>query len=168
MEGGHPALQLYWIVMIFAAIVLAATPKYQTWFFVTSDCPIAQRFTPEIKRIMKEYQAVSDFQYVYEDEDATMSKMKAHHAEYKLNCPLILDPKHAKAKKFKIKGVPTAVVMATEDMVFYQGRIDDSYGKDFKWHPAKNADLRNALSALKNGKPVPVKSTTVIGCALGS
>jgi hypothetical protein len=97
-----------------------------------------------------------------------MPKMKAHHQEYKLGCPLIIDPKHTKAKMFKVKGVPTVVVMSTEDNVFYQGRIDDSYGKDYKWRPTKQHDLRNALEDLKHSRPVRVKSTTVIGCALNN
>ena len=109
---------------------------------------------------------MSDFKFVYEDEDATLALMKAHHQEYKLDCGFMLDPRHSKAKKFKVTGVPTVVVMATEAMVFYHGRIDDSYGSDFKWHPAKHTDLRNAFGALKSGKPVIVKQTKVIGCSL--
>jgi Thioredoxin-like len=148
------------------AFVLAAPLKYETLIFVTSDCPIARRYTPELKRIMKDFSQVSTFMYVYEDEDARLPKMKAHHREYQLSCPMTLDPKHVLARQYSIKGVPTVLVRTGKGSVQYQGRIDDSYGADFKWRPVKHADLRNALTALKQGKPVLVKSTKVIGCAL--
>jgi hypothetical protein len=156
------------MIALSLGLVLAIPPKFQTWFFVTSDCPIAKRFTPEIKRIMKDFQSMSEFTYVYEDEGASLPAMRAHHREYNLECLLIVDPKHQLAKQFKIKGVPTVVIMSTPENVFYQGRIDDSYGKDYKWHPTKQHDLRNALEDLKHNRPVRVKSTTVIGCALNN
>jgi hypothetical protein len=154
--------------MILAALLLHSLvpPRFETYFFVTSDCPIAKRYTPEIKRIMKDYSQVSSFKYVYEDEDARLPLMKAHHREYQLNCPLMLDPKHAMARQYKVVGVPTALVFSDKKLIQYQGRIDDSYGPDFKWHPTKHADLRNALAALQHGKPITVRSTKVIGCAL--
>ena len=152
--------------MIIATLVLAAAPKIETLFFVTSDCPISKRYTPEIKRIMNEYNTVSTFKYIYEDTGTTFEKMKAHHGEYGIKCPLALDPKMELAKKYSITGVPTVLVKSAKGEVVYQGRVDDSYGSDFKWHQAKHTDLRNALRALKEGKPVSVKKTKVIGCAL--
>ena len=153
-------------MILVTACLLTAAPKLETLFFVTSDCPISKRFTPEIKRIMKEYKTTSTFKYIYEDTGTTYNKMKAHHDEYNIKCQLALDPKMELAKKYSVTGVPTVVVKSNLGEVFYQGRVDDSYGKDFKWHPAKQTDLRNALGALRDGKDVPVKKTKVIGCAL--
>ena len=153
-------------MILTVAFILAAAPKLETLFFVTSDCPISKRFTPEIKRIMKDFQGTSTFKYIYEDTGTTYDKMKAHHNEYTIKCPLSLDPKQALAKKYGVKGVPTVVVQSAKGEVFYQGRVDDSYGSDFKWHAAKQKDLRNALTALKNGEHVKVRQTKVIGCAL--
>lgn len=115
---------------------------------------------------MKDFAQTTDFKFVYEDEGARLSVIKAHHREYKLDCPLLLDPTHKFAKQFSVKTVPTVVIMSTSNQVFYHGRIDDSYGKDFKWHEPKKRDLRNALGALKLGKAVPIKVTPVVGCAL--
>lgn len=153
--------------MILATLALVPfKPKIETIFFVTSDCPIARRFTPEIKRIMKEYKPTSTFRFEYEDSGVTLKQLTAHHAEYNIKCPLSFDKDHILAKKLNVLVVPTAVIRTDNGQVLYQGRIDDSYGTDFKWHPAKNKDLRNALTAIKNGEDVPVKSTKVIGCTL--
>ena len=149
------------------SLVLANTaPKVHTFFFVTSDCPIAKRFAPEIKRIMKDYDSMSTFLFVYEDEGTTSKKIEGHHTEYKLTCPFTLDPNKHMALENHITGVPTVVVRSSKGALQYRGRIDDSYGSDFKWHPAKQKDLRNALAALRNGEAVKVKQTKVIGCAL--
>lgn len=148
--------------------LLTVVPKFETLFFVTTECPISRRFTPEIKRIMTEYSTVSSFVFVYEDENGSLSKVKAHHREFGLNGPFWLDPERKLAKKYQVKGVPTAVVRSRDGAAQYFGRIDDSYGNDFKWRPAKHRDLRDALSALGKGKPVPVTRTTVIGCALNN
>ena len=153
--------------MILATLSLTAlTPKVKTIFFVTSDCPIAQRYVPEIKRIIKDYKSVSTFRLVYEDSGVSQQKVSAHHSEYNMKCPFSLDKGHSIAKRYKITVVPTALVLNDRGETLYRGRIDDSYGENFKWRPAKQLDLRNALSALRDGKSVPVKVTSVIGCTL--
>ena len=156
------------MITVAIGLMLVSAPKYETLIFVTSDCPIARRFTPEIKRIMGDYRGVSTFMVVYEDENASLPKMKAHHREFGLECPLILDPSRRLAKQYEVKGVPCALVRNGQGKALYFGRIDDSYGSDFKWRPAKHQDLRNALTDLQNGKSVRVKSTKVIGCALNN
>ena len=156
------------MTLAIVAFLLSVQPKLETLFFVTSDCPISKRFSPEIKRIMKDFNGTSTFKYIYEDQDTTYAKMIAHHDEYDIKCPLSLDPKQELAKKYGVKGVPTVVLKSAVGEVLYQGRIDDSYGTDFKWHPAKQTDLRNALTTLKKGKKVSVKLTRVIGCALNN
>ena len=156
------------MILATVAFLISSQPKHETLFFVTRDCPISKRFTPEIKRIIKDFNGTSTFKYVYEDQDTTYAKMKAHHDEYTIKCPLSLDPKQELAKKYGVKGVPTVVVRSSTGEVRYQGRIDDSYGADFKWHPAKQNDLRNAFRALQRGKKVKVTGTKVIGCALSN
>ena len=150
------------------ALLVTSVPKFETLFFVTSDCPISRRFTPEIKRIMVDYSAISSFVFVYEDENASLSKVKAHHREFGLNGPFMLDPKRKLVKQYQVKGVPTAVVRSLDGKAQYFGRIDDSYGNDFKWRPAKHRDLRDALSTLGKGKKPVVTKKTVIGCALNN
>jgi hypothetical protein len=147
------------IIATFAILASGKAPKLETLFFVTSDCPIAKQFTPEIKRIMRDYQSSSGFIYVYEDEGFTMKQAEAHHNEYKIPGLIILDSQHKLGKQYKVTGVPTVIIRDQKGTVQYVGRIDDSYGSDFKWHPAKHKDLRNALSSLRDGKPVAFKRT---------
>lgn len=155
--------------MIFAqyGLLLAlAKPKVETLIFVTTDCPISKRYVPELKRVMKEFKDVSSFRFVYVDSGLSLEKAKAHHNDYNIKSQLIVDSKREIAKKYEVKAVPTVVVKDQSNAVLYRGRVDDSYGTDYKWHTAKQHDLRNALTAIKSGQPVPVKFTPVIGCTL--
>lgn len=154
--------------MIFVSLALAtlAKPKVETLFFATVDCPISQRYTPEIKRIMRAYRETMRFRFVYEDTGVSKDAIDKYQADYNIKCQFVLDSDRALAKKYHVTTVPTALVKSDAGEILYFGRIDDAYGSDFRWHPAKNQDLRNALNALKEGKEVPVKRTPVIGCTL--
>lgn len=154
------------MILSYVAFVLAAKPKIETLIFVTSECPISKRYTPAIKRIMKEFKDVSTFRMIYEDEGIAYAKLKEHHLEYNIKCQMALDTGHEIAKKYEVTAVPTVVTKTSKGQVLYAGRIDDSYGSDFKWHPVKSEDLRNALNAIKSGSEVPVKKTPVIGCTI--
>lgn len=147
-------------------LVLASKPKIETLFFLTTDCPISQRYTPEIKRIMKDYVKASDFKLVYEDSGVEFDVVTKHQTDYKIPGTFSLDKDHGQAKKLKVTVVPTAVVVDDKGNVLYFGRIDDSYGRDFQWHPTKERDLRNALQAIQKGEKVPVNKTKVIGCTI--
>ena len=147
-------------------LTVIGKPKVETLFFVTSDCPISARYSPEINRIVKEFGDVSSFQIEYEDQGVPLGSLQAHQKEFGIKTPFSLDFKHGIAKQYKVIAVPTALVRNAKGEVLYMGRIDDAYGKDFHWHPVKQADLRNALSAIKAGKTVSVKSTAVIGCTI--
>ena len=150
------------------ACILVTQPKYITLIFATTECPISRRFTPEMKRIMRDFAKTSLFEYVYEDEGKTIAQVSKHHKSFGLTCPIKFEPHHALAREYKVISVPTVIVKTLSGTIKYQGRIDDSYGSDFKWHPTKQRDLRNALTALRMGKPVLVTKTTVIGCALNN
>jgi hypothetical protein len=143
-----------------------APPAYVILFFVNSDCPIARRYSPEINRIAKEFQKGFTSKLVYCDQNVSARALKNHHNDFKFSFDFITDPKHLLTKQFKVSVVPTAVVVDKSNRVLYRGRIDDSYGSDFKWRKPKQLDLRNALSAIQSGKPVKVKETTPVGCTL--
>jgi thiol-disulfide isomerase/thioredoxin len=155
------------MILVHYGLLLAfAKPKVETLIFVTTDCPISKRYVPALKRVMKEYKDVSTFRFVYVDSGLSYDKAKAHHDDYNIKSQLIVDSKREIAKKYEIKAVPTVVVKDKSDAVLYRGRVDDSYGADYKWHTPKQHDLRNALAAIKSGQPVPIRFTPVIGCTL--
>jgi thiol-disulfide isomerase/thioredoxin len=140
-------------------------PPALVYYFVNSDCPIARRYSPEMARIAKEHEREGMFKIVFCDPKFTKQQATKHCKEFGLNFSFLLDANKMLAKRNGIKTVPTAVIIY-QGKVAYRGRIDDAYGSDYKWRKPKQFDLRNALEAIRLGRPIPIKETTPIGCHL--
>ena len=136
------------------------------FFFITSDCPISNRYAPEINRISADYAAKNiDFYLVHSDPDLTASAARQHAKEFGYRCPVLLDRAHALAKKTGATVTPEVAVLSPGGELLYRGRIDDwyaNYGK-FRREPTKR-DLRLALDAILEGQPVSNPRTKSIGC----
>lgn len=134
--------------------------------FITTDCPIANSYAPEIKRICADYERERiAFFLVYADPSIPLKETQKHTKEFGYRCPTIRDAKHTLVKKTKASVTPEAVILSPEDKLLYRGRIDDRYldfGKK-RTHPTTR-DLRDALDAIVRDKPVPNPATKAIGC----
>jgi hypothetical protein len=134
--------------------------------FIQHDCPISNRYAPEINRIEAEYAPKGvAFTIVYEDPDLPAAEARRHAREYGYRMPALLDPTHLLARKVGATITPEAVVIAPDAKVVYRGRIDDLYA-DLAHARLKPTihDLRLALTAILAGKLVPNPSTRAIGC----
>ena len=137
-------------------------------FFVLHDCPIANGYAPEISRIAEEYRGRGVRAYVvYGEEDLSTADAKKHAGAYAYRCPVLLDPKHALSAAAGATVSPEAAVFSRKGALLYRGRIDDRAIAPGK-HRAEphERDLRVALDAILEGKPVREKFTRAIGCYL--
>ncbi len=136
------------------------------FFFVTTDCPIANRFAPEINRICKDYEKRNVAFYIVQT-DAALKAAKAqeHAKDYKFTCPVLLDRQHEIVKFCGASVTPECTLLAPDGKVLYRGRIDDRYAAlgQFRVEP-KQRDLRLALDDFLEGKPVANARTKAIGC----
>jgi hypothetical protein len=136
------------------------------FIFVGVDCPISNGYAPEINRIITDYAGKKiDFYLVYADPALTAKAVKEHQEAYKFACPALLDPGHVLVNRFHVKVTPEVVMVDDTGTQLYQGRIDDLYvelGK--KRFAATKHDLRDALDAVVNHRPVPNSTTEAIGC----
>ena len=136
--------------------------------FVLHDCPVCNRYAPEINRITAGYKASNVATYVvYEESDVTPPQARAHAKAYGLTCGLLYDPRHKLAHQLGATAVPEAVLLSPGGDVVYLGRIDDSFTHFgmVSRQPATH-DLRDALDALLAGKSVAVAQTPVVGCSI--
>ena len=134
--------------------------------FVSIDCPLSNRYAPEITRLLEEFSPRGvRFQLVYPnplDADAAMAR---HLREY--GYPEIgrRDPDHALVNVAGATITPEAVVFDARQRVVYRGRIDDRFVELGRERPtATQHDLRNALTAVLAGKPVSPARTQAVGC----
>jgi peroxiredoxin len=144
----------------------AAGQKATVFFFVLSDCPIANSYAPEINRLVADYTARGVRSYVvYVEDDLSTTAARQHAQDHEFKFPALLDPKHRLVKFAQVTVSPEVAVLAPDNTVLYRGRIDDraaAFGKR-RVTPSKR-DLRLALDAILDGKPVATPITKAVGC----
>lgn len=135
-------------------------------FFVGVDCPISNRYAPEVKRIYREFapQGVR-FYLVYPDPDVTPAAAEEHAEAYGYPFPALLDPSHRLVERAAATVLSEAAVLTPRGELLYHGRIDDRFVDFGKARAAPTRrDLREALAAVLAGRPVPHPKTQAIGC----
>ena len=143
-----------------------STHKASVLIFITTDCPIANSYAPEIQRLTAEYEPDGIKIYlVHADPDITADKAKQHAQEYRHTNTVLLDQDQALARTTGATVTPEAAVLSPGGFTLYRGRIDDSfatYGR--RREVVTKTELRDALDAILQGRPVPVARTEAIGC----
>jgi hypothetical protein len=139
--------------------------------FIRRDCPISNGYAPEVARIIAAYSARKvKFYLVHVDPDLSAKDARAHAKEFRYPtdvAPVLLDGKRVLAAKLGATVTPEAVVVVEGGEIAYRGRIDDkyyAYGKN-RAEPTVR-DLRAALDAVLDGKPVLAARTRAIGCPI--
>jgi hypothetical protein len=144
----------------------AQSYKGDCLIFVLKDCPIANEYSPELKRIIHTYSGKGiQFLMVVDDTDATPQQLFMHLKSYGLPIAGRLDQNHRTAKQLGVTVSPT-VVVTKGSQTLYKGRIDDTYPSIGKRRTATSHDLRDALDAFLAGKPVKHPVTKAVGCRL--
>jgi len=146
----------------------AGSRKATVLLFITNDCPIANACAPEIERIYRAYAPKQVTLYlVYVDPSLTAEAARAHRKAYGYTCPAVLDPKHLLVKFAGARVTPEAALVSPSGKLLYHGRLDDravTFGQ-VRSQPTKR-DLRDALDAYLQGRPIPVSHTNAVGCGI--
>ena len=149
------------------ALQAPAGTRAIVFLFTSTDCPISNRYAPEVRRIAEAFgpKGVA-FRLVYpnpsEDAHAIREHMTAY--SYESIADAVRDPKLALVKFAGATVTPEAAVVVGGRVV-YRGRIDDRYVDLGRERPAPTRrDLFDALTAILDGKPVPLAKTQAVGC----
>src|SRR5215468_3824978 len=137
-------------------------------FFIGAECPISNRYAPEINRLVAAYSAQGvAFYGVHSDPDIGPAVALRHAQDYGFDFPVLLDPAQTLASRTGVILTPTAVILSPGGELLYRGRIDNRYLDFGRYRDAGvKPDLRLALDAVVAGKPITEKYTKPIGCAL--
>ncbi|MBO0857964.1 MAG: redoxin domain-containing protein [Chloracidobacterium sp.] len=137
-------------------------------FFIGAECPISNRYAPEINRIVAAYSTRGvAFYGVQSDPDTSAAAALRHALDYGFDFPMLLDPAQTLASRTGVILTPTAVILSPAGELLYRGRIDDRNLDFGKYRDVGvKSDMRIALDAVIAGLPVPEKYTKPIGCAL--
>jgi len=144
----------------------AAEAKAIVFVFLSTDCPISNRYAPEIRRVEENVaRSGVKFWLVYADADATPEAIRKHISDYRLPQQVLRDPRHALVRLAQARVTPEAAVFVPGAKLVYHGRIDNRYADLGKERPeATQHDLEEVLNAILQGKPVPYSTAKAVGC----
>lgn len=142
------------------------TAAARVFIFVRTDCPVSNRYAPEIERLHEKFTKKNvAFFLVYPDRAETEASIEKHLREYGYHIPALRDPSRELVKRSRVTITPEAAVFNAAGRLVYHGRIDDrvvDFGKSRA--EASKHDLEDAVEATLEGKPVAEASTHAIGC----
>ncbi len=140
-------------------------------FFIQQDCPISNRYAPEIVRIVQDYQSKPvRFFLVYVDATVSAKEIEQHGQEFSLpGVPVIQDSKHQLVAAVGASVTPEVALVGKSGEIVYRGRIDNLYqalGKPRR--VVTERELRDALEAILQNRKVAITRTAAIGCYISA
>lgn len=134
--------------------------------FVSVDCPVSNRYAPEVIRLHGRFAAQGiAFWIVYPNPAETAATITTHLKDYRYPAGALRDPRHEFVKAAGISMTPEAAVFDRDGRMVYRGRIDDRYVNIGLERPQPTRrDLEEVLTAVASGSPVTPRMTQAVGC----
>jgi peroxiredoxin len=136
--------------------------------FICNHCPFVKHVRAGFGELAKEYQergvgvvgiSSNDFEAHPDDSPEAMAK-EIRSAGYTF--PYLVDESQAVAREYRAACTPDFFVFDKAQELVYRGQMDESRpGNDV---PVTGEDLRRALDALLEGRPVPAEQRPSLGC----
>ena len=142
-----------------------AAGKAVVLIFVRTDCPISNRYAPEIQRLSSEHAHSAEFFLVYVDKKESADTIRKHDEEFRYNLVALRDIQHSLVKQSSAQITPEAAVFDVTRRLIYHGRIDNLY-ENFS-HARQSAtthELEDAIRSAISGKPLASASSPAVGC----
>ena len=133
--------------------------------FIEADCPISNRYAPELNRLHAEYSGRGvTFWLVYPGPE-DVAVLRAHHREYGLSAPALRDPEYRLVDRAGITIAPEAAVFTADRRLVYRGRLDDRAVNLTVWRSTpRDRDLALALDGVLAGTARRLVTTQAVGC----
>jgi hypothetical protein len=134
--------------------------------FIAHDCPIANLYAPEYRRIVDAYSRKGvAFFVAYAEPHVSIADARRHVHEYRYDCPAVVRDAIPLAHKLGATVTPEVAEILPSGAIAYRGRIDNwvaTFGVTRK--TASEHYLRDALDSTLAGKSVARPRTPAIGC----
>ena len=142
--------------------------------FVATDCPISNRYLPEIARLSREFAPRGvRLWLVYPNPGDTLAAVHAHQTQYRIaaSLPQLIAPDSRFLAHAHVHVTPEAAIFRADAVmsqpVLWHGRIDDRYLTFGTQRPAATRhDLADAVNAALAGRQPTRSSAPPVGCAI--
>jgi len=154
------------LALTLAIAPLSAADPIRVLVFTTTDCPISNRYAPELERLVAKFKGKTQFVLVYPVPTDSPEMIREHAKKFAYSIATLRDTDRKLVKQTGVTVTPEVAVMVGDSMV-YRGRIDDRYIELGKERPQPTQrDLESTLDALIAGKRVAQRETRAVGCFL--
>ncbi len=148
--------------------LLAPPPaQFDLLFFISSDCPISNRYAPAIVRMCRDYQPRGVRCFTIYPDLTDARTIVRHRQEYGLGTiPAILDRDYRLVRAVGPRVTPEAAIYSAAGRL-YRGRIDNLYidvGRSRR--AATRNDARLALDEALAGRAITMPETEAVGCVI--
>lgn len=140
--------------------------KAVVYVFVSVDCPVSNRYAPEVRRLHDRFAAQGvRFTLVYPNPAESPASIRDHLLAYAYPVGAFRDPTHSLVKHARISITPEVAVFTPDGTLKYRGRIDDRHVRLGLERPAATThDLADALTSVIAGTAVRTPRTQAVGC----
>jgi peroxiredoxin len=136
--------------------------------FICRHCPYVQHVKEELARLGKDFESSklgivaisSNDPTSYPDDSPARLKEMAQDLDFRF--PLLFDEDQAAARAYAAACTPDFFLFDKERRLVYRGQLDDSRPGNGK--PVTGNDLRRAIDAVLNGRPVDSNQKASLGC----
>jgi AhpC/TSA family protein len=146
----------------------AGAPRATVLAFVATECPISNRYAPELARVYAEFAPRgARFYLVYPLSGESNPTVRQHARDFGYPFGALRDPGHRLVARAQVSVTPEVAVFASDGKLAYHGRIDDrqvDFGKA-RAEPTTR-DLELALQAVLAGHSPDTPSAPPIGCSI--
>jgi mono/diheme cytochrome c family protein len=140
-----------------------AKNRATVFIFASTECPISNIYMPRLSEMSRAYKDRGvRFLLIDSNREDSLEALRRYARERKLTFPVIKDTGTTLADWLSAASTPEAVVLDPHGEVRYRGRIDDNQDRAKVIHH----DVREALDALLDGKPIARPRTIAFGCAI--
>ena len=138
--------------------------------FICNHCPYVKHLRPALAALAEEYAPrgvavvainANDAERYPDDSPEAMKREKAA-AGYTF--PYLHDATQEVAKAYRAACTPDFFLFGADHRLVYRGRFDES--RPSSGVPVTGRDLRAALDAVLEGRPVPAEQVPSIGCSI--
>lgn len=147
---------------------VAAPERWFVAVFLDPECPIANSYIPVMNTLCREFSARGfRFAGIYTDPNFTTAQLEQHARDFHVVFPPLDDRTHTFARRVGATYSAEVVVLGTDGVLLYRGRIDDRIGAEGAAKPtATRQDLRDVLARLVAGERGPFPASEGFGCSL--
>ena len=150
---------------------VGSAPHGAAFVFTRSDCPIANRYAPDLERLQRRAAAASvGFWLVFVDPGESPARIREHLRGFGYTGRALRDPRHELAHAAGATIAPEAAVFgpdARAPRLVYRGRIDNRYEAPGRMRPtATTRDLEDVIDALRDARVPALRETQAVGCVI--